>query len=167
MATKQKMHDNNKPVVHSVNALRILLSSATTSYESAEVALLHIMRAYDFDPGLLQQVLTGLSILFWFLELIWVQIAALEDCIDIHFSNVQYEDIAPFIGLKPYLNMRDIETFGLYRSRIPTALFRSILQDIDVMQMQYGPPIEHQTAEARAQFLSPVSTSHFKFSDHQ
>lgn len=63
MATKQ-MHDDNKPVVHSVNALRILLSSATTSYESAEVALLHIMRAYDFDPGLLQKVLTGLSILF-------------------------------------------------------------------------------------------------------
>jgi hypothetical protein len=37
----------------------------------------------------------------------------------------------------------DIETFRLHRSRIPTALFKSIVQDIDIMLVQYGPPIEH------------------------
>jgi hypothetical protein len=61
--------------------------------------------------------------------------------------------------------MNDIETFGLHRSRIPTGLFKSIVQDIDVMLVQYGPPVEHRTEEARSRFLSPVSASHF--SDHR
>jgi hypothetical protein len=81
------------------------------------------------------------------------------------FSNVQYEDIAPFVGLQPHLEMSDIKTFSLHRSRIPTELFKSIVQDIDAMMVQYGPPFEHQTEEAGFRFLSPVSASHF--SDHQ
>jgi hypothetical protein len=84
---------------------------------------------------------------------------------DISFSNVQYKDIAPFVGLRPGLNMNDIETFGLHRSRIPTKLFKLIVQNIDVMMVQYGPPIEHYTEDTRSRFLSPVSVSHF--SDHQ
>ena len=61
--------------------------------------------------------------------------------------------------------MSDIETFGLHRPRIPTGLFKSIMQDIGVMLVQYGPPIEHEMEEATSRFLSPVSASHF--SDHQ
>jgi hypothetical protein len=63
MATKQKCNDN-KPLVHSDDALRTLLSSAITSYGSAEVALLHIMKTYDFNGNMLEQILTGLSVLF-------------------------------------------------------------------------------------------------------
>ena len=96
--------------------------------------------------------------------MIWVRIASLEDQIRINFSNVRYEHIAPLVGLDPNFDMDDIGTFDLYRSRIPTALFKSIVQDIDVMLVQYGPPIEHSTEEARSRFLSPVSASHF--SDH-
>ena len=77
---------------------------------------------------------------------------------NISFSNVRYEEIAPFIGLDPNFKLHDIEFFDLYRSRIPTALFKSIVQDIDVMLVQYGPPINHETEEARSRFLSPVST---------
>jgi len=55
--------------------------------------------------------------------------------------------------------MKDIATFELHRSRIPTTLFKSIVQDIDIMLVQYGPPIEHETEEARSRFLSPVSAS--------
>jgi hypothetical protein len=73
--------------------------------------------------------------------------------------------MAPFVGLQRHLEMNDIETFDLHRSRIPTALFKSIVCDIDVMQVQYGPPFEHETEEVRSRFLSPVSVSHF--SDHQ
>ena len=65
MATKQKC-DNHKVVVRSADALRELLSSAITRYESAEVAILHIMKMHDFTPGLLQDILSGLSILFEF-----------------------------------------------------------------------------------------------------
>ena len=57
--------------------------------------------------------------------------------------------------------MNDVKTFHLHRSRIPTALFKSIIEDIDVMLVQYGPMIEHQTEEARSRFLSPVSASQF------
>jgi hypothetical protein len=57
--------------------------------------------------------------------------------------------------------MRDIESFSLHRSRIPTALFKHIVQDIDIMIAQYGLPVEHQTDEATLRFLSPVSASHF------
>jgi hypothetical protein len=53
--------------------------------------------------------------------------------------------------------MNNIKTFKLKRSRIPTALFKSIVRDIDIMLVQYGPPIEHETEEARSRFLSPVS----------
>lgn len=164
MATKRKC-DDDKSVVHSPDALRTLLSSAIAKYGSAEVALLHIMNTHDFYISILQQILTGPPILFWFSELIWGWIASLEDRIDVSFSNVQYEDIAPIVGLQPYLYMNDIKTFGLHRSRIPTALFKSIVQDIDVMMVQYGPPTEHDTGEARSRFLSPVSISHF--SNHQ
>ena len=57
--------------------------------------------------------------------------------------------------------MADIGTFRLYRSRIPTTLFKSIVQDIDIMLLQYGLPLYHQTEEARSRFISPVSASHF------
>jgi hypothetical protein len=52
--------------------------------------------------------------------------------------------------------MKDIATFDLYRSRIPTSLFRAIVQDMDVLLHQYGPPIEHETEEATSRFLAPV-----------
>ena len=57
MAIKQKL-DDEKPVVHSADALRTLLSSAITSYGSVEVALLHVMKTHDFNTSLLQRVLT-------------------------------------------------------------------------------------------------------------
>jgi hypothetical protein len=67
--------------------------------------------------------------------------------------------MAPFIGLDPNRKMNDITTFDLYRSRIPTSLFRSIVQDMDVLLSQYGPPIEHETEEATSRFLAPVRKS--------
>ena len=67
-------------------------------------------------------------------------------------------DIAPFIGLQRYSQANEIETFHVHRSRMPTALFRSIVEDLDVMLLQYGPPIEHKTEQATSRFLSPVST---------
>lgn len=85
-------------------------------------------------------------------------ITFLEGHIDVSFSNVRFEDIASFIGLHTDSEMTDIETFYVRRSRMPTALFKSIVEDIDGMLVQYGPPIEHQTEEATSRFLSPVST---------
>ena len=72
------------------------------------------------------------------------------------FSNVRYEDVAVFVGLDPSRQMKDIGTFDLNRSRIPTAIFKSIVEDMDVMLVQYGPLPDHETEEARSRFLSPV-----------
>lgn len=66
-----------------------------------------------------------------------------------------------FVGLEAHRNLRDIATFDLYRSRIPTSLFRSIVQDMDVLLHQYGPPFEHATEEATSQFLAPVRRTLF------
>ena len=75
------------------------------------------------------------------------------------FSNVKYRDIATFIGLEHLKVFRDAETFELHRSRIPTPLFKCIVQDLDIMLMQYGPLSAHQTEETRSRFLSPVSVT--------
>jgi hypothetical protein len=55
--------------------------------------------------------------------------------------------------------MTSIATFDLYRSRIPTSLLKSIVQDMDILLPQYGPLAEHATEEATSQFLAPVSKS--------
>jgi hypothetical protein len=93
------------------------------------------------------------------------RIASIEDRLNISFSNVKYREIAAFVGLEPNRISNDIEIFGLHRSRIPTGLFKLIVEDIDLMLVQYGPPIEHQNEEVRSRFLSPVSANHF--SDHR
>jgi hypothetical protein len=55
------MASNEKRGVRS-DELKELLSSAVTNYNSAEVALLHLMREYDFDLNTLRQTLAGPSI---------------------------------------------------------------------------------------------------------
>ncbi len=64
--------------------------------------------------------------------------------------------MAPFVGLDPDQMMDDITTFDLYRSRIPTPLFKSIVQDMDILLSQYGPPYEHETEAATSLFFAPV-----------
>jgi hypothetical protein len=67
--------------------------------------------------------------------------------------------MAAFVGLDPNRNMNDVATFGLYCSRIPTSLFKSIVEDMDLLLLQYGPPDEHETAEATSRFFAPVRRS--------
>lgn len=55
------MADNEKRGVRG-EELKELLSSAITNYNSAEVALLHLMREYDFDLNTLRQTLAGPSV---------------------------------------------------------------------------------------------------------
>ncbi|KAF8233174.1 hypothetical protein L208DRAFT_1268124, partial [Tricholoma matsutake] len=71
-------------------------------------------------------------------------------------AKVTYAETAPLVGLDPFKSLKDITTFEIRRSRIPTYLFKSIVTDMDMMLMQYGPPPEHLTEEARSRFFSPV-----------
>ena len=53
--------------------------------------------------------------------------------------SLTYAEMADRVGL------RDIQTFELHRSHISAELFKSIIMDMDVMLMQYGPLPEHTT----------------------
>jgi hypothetical protein len=82
--------------------------------------------------------------------------SSLEKGLDVSFSGVKYDEIALFVGLDPFRFLKDIGTFELHRSRIPTNLLKSILGDMDIMLKQYGPLSAHETEEATSRFLSPV-----------
>ena len=47
--------------------------------------------------------------------------------------------MAPRVGLDPLLLFDDVKTFTLRRSRIPTSLFKSIVEEIDKLILHYGP----------------------------
>jgi hypothetical protein len=79
-----------------------------------------------------------------------------EKGLNISFSNVKYLHIAPFVGLDPLRNLGDAPLFDLRRSRIPTALFRDIVTDMDILLIQYSTLQNHTTEEARSRFLAPV-----------
>ena len=80
----------------------------------------------------------------------------IDDRVGVSFPKVTYAQVAPLVGLDPDLELQDISTFEIHRSRIPTDLFKSIVVDMDVMMVQYGPPHVHKTEEARSRFFSPV-----------
>jgi hypothetical protein len=63
MAAKRKRGEGNQ-VIKTPEALRELLSTAITTFDSAEIALLHLMGEYDFSLSHLQQILSGTAILF-------------------------------------------------------------------------------------------------------
>ena len=79
-----------------------------------------------------------------------------EKGLNISFSKVKYRDIAPRVGLDPFLGGRDMKTFKIYRARIPTSLFKEIVEDIDIAMNQYGEPVDHNNEEARSRCLAPV-----------
>jgi len=152
--SKRKRHDE-LPTVSSVEELQTKLRSAICTYESAEVALLYLIREYKFDSIMLQEVLKGLFIILD-LRARLTRIPFPGDGLDVSFSKVKYESIAEFVGLDPLYSFEDAPTFELHRSRIPTSLFRRIVEDVDDMIMQYGPPEDHKTEESTSRFFSPV-----------
>jgi hypothetical protein len=76
------------------------------------------------------------------------------------FSNVNYQRAGSIVGLlmQPHWRLYNIPLFTLRRSRIPTALFKDIVKDMDILMIQYGAPEYHETDVARSRFLAPVST---------
>ena len=82
--------------------------------------------------------------------------SSVDERVEAGFSNIKFEDMAEFVELNPRLELDDIGTFTLHRSRIPTDLFRSIVEDMDVLLVQYGPLSAQNNEEARSRFLSPV-----------
>ena len=51
--------EDNKQFLQSSDDLRQQLSSAITTHQSAEIAVLHIMEQFNFHPSQLEQILSG------------------------------------------------------------------------------------------------------------
>ena len=48
-----------------------------------------------------------------------------------------YFEVAPLVGNNPVMNLRDIGTFQIHRSQIPTDLFKLIVTDMDMMLLLF------------------------------
>ena len=154
MASKRKL-ENEKLPVNSGDDFRRSLSSAVSTYESAEKAVLWLMHEYRFDLSLLQQSLRG-SFFLSFLMSVYALISSVDEGLKFSFSNVKFRDIAELVGLDHEQKLKDLGTFTLYRSRIPTQLFKSIVEDMDVLLIQYGPLPDQKNEGTRSRFLAPV-----------
>jgi hypothetical protein len=86
-----------------------------------------------------------------------------ETGLDFSFSKVKYGDIAPQYRLDPILRGADMKTFEVHRARIPTSLFKAIVEDISLIMKQYGESIDHKNVEARTRYLAPVGTKLYLF----
>ena len=91
----------------------------------------------------------------------WRFIFISEKGLNISFSKVEYPKIAEAVGLSPMYGFNDVPLFDIrvHRSRIPTALFRDILADIDLLSSQYGTLVPRHlpaTEEERSRVLAPA-----------
>ena len=137
------------PMEGEIENVRTGLFSLISNYEAAEAAL-WLLNAYRFDRNVSRKSLRGLLLLFVFYASFMLMSSVN------NFSDAKFEDMAEFVELNPRLELNDIGTFDLHRSRIPTDLFRSIVEDMDVLLVQYGPLPAHKNEEAASRFLSTV-----------
>ncbi|TDL16569.1 hypothetical protein BD410DRAFT_795220 [Rickenella mellea] len=107
------------------------------SGKSPEMIVIGLMNKYDINISELQKKMA-------------------EKGLDVSFSKVKYNEIAPFVNLDPADLFDDVPLFDLNRSRIPTSIFRTIVEDMDVLMMQYGPFQEHLNEEATSRTLAPI-----------
>ncbi|KAG1731109.1 uncharacterized protein EDB91DRAFT_1058963, partial [Suillus paluster] len=104
---------------------------------SAEMAILYLIDEFEFDLDKLKASLG-------------------EKGLNISFSNVKYPHIAAFIGLDSLWKFSNAPSFELCHSQIPTAFFKDIVMDMDVLLIQYGTLQDHTMEEARSCFLAPI-----------
>src|SRR5947207_13728758 len=82
----------------------------------------------------------------------------IENNLEVSFSKVKYEDIAPKVGLDPIVEGDDIPLFEMCHCRLTNGTFSQIVRDLRVFSAQYGPMSKHKNEEARARYLSGVSS---------
>jgi hypothetical protein len=72
------------------------------------------------------------------------------------FSNTTYKQIASYVWLDPNGAGRDMLHLNIFRSRIPTGMFRDIVRDVEDALTQYGLIDSHDNEEARSRFISSL-----------
>ena len=118
----------------------------------AKWTVLRLLREFHLSVAALKQSLCNLC-----QRLKLLPLPPLEKGLPESFSKVEYAAVAPLVNLKPKRNLNDIKSFPIRRARIPTTMFRTIVEDMDVLLPQYGSFSFHKNDEARSRFLAPVS----------
>ena len=106
-----------------------------------ELTLINLINCYDFNLGELKARLTAMQ--YKTVSLYTISRKRFSG-LDISFSRVKYNQIAPFVGLGPSLLLQGAPTFVMHCAHIPNALFRAIIEDIKIIMKQYGPPHQSQ-----------------------
>lgn len=124
--------------------------------DSVGAAILRLIHKYDFNFHFLERLIEGK------MELPRSGLGQYLDCVttakglDVSFYRVGFEVVAPLVGLRPEVGLRDASSFPVYRARIPNRLFARIIDDIQVMTNNYGPLLEHENEEATSRVIAPV-----------
>ena len=61
--------------------------------------------------------------------------------------------------LDPFDEGNDIPGFKIQRARIPTTLFKFLVEDLNIIMKQYGGNYYHKNEEAKSRFFAAVSAS--------
>jgi hypothetical protein len=104
---------------------------------SVELAVISIMRRFDFSIDDLQRALTV-------------------ELYELSFSRVTYKQMAPLYGIDPVKLTDDWPTFLVPRARLPGEVFLDIVQDMNIILNQYGDSMSQKTEIARSSCLSPM-----------
>lgn len=131
---------------------------ASVNAPTVEAAILYMMHRYSFDFEVLKKCLEGTcasTLRQRFLPPVLNPSSARS--LDVSFSRIQFQHIAPLVGLAPEFELRDVGLFEVNRARITDELFAKIHDDMCVAVNNYGPPMDHENEEARSRFIAPVS----------
>jgi hypothetical protein len=76
------------------------------------------------------------------------------------FSNITWTDVYPFFAnsfdKRMYINHRSIQTYRLYRSRIPTEIFQRMCQEIDRSRKYLGDRCSVEIEAAVQLYMNPI-----------
>lgn len=127
--------------------------------DSVEVAILRLVHQYNFDFHHLKNLIDGKTKLFRPESGSCLGCGGTAKVLDVSFSRIGFEAVAPLVGLRPEVRLRDASSFIIRRARIPNELFARIVDDIQVMANNYGPHWEHENEEATSRAIAPVRLS--------
>ena len=70
-------------------------------------------------------------------------VTALENKLDLSFSNVKYRDVALIGVLAQQKEGSEIRTYIMVRTQLPHEVYRQILMELDAFSLQYGLTSQH------------------------
>lgn len=120
MPAKRKRAEETSPLAVTETA-----ESETLTYAAAQVLVRQLMAQFNLDPKLVLADSGHSAGLFNPFSEVWF--AYHSTGAGVSFSRVTYNQASPLVRLDPNLELKDIKTFDIYRSHIPTDTFKSIV----------------------------------------